>query len=536
MPSIPIPSDYDYQNKSQPLTPSSPAIPKERQDEVDVLGDLNKRLESYIERQRERDMRKDMLDKKLEKIKFSIRESADREIANLNKMHECQVAEIRESREGLSKTNAELQATISRLQGEQARQASMLKKVTDALKDKKKKCDSLVAEKEKLGIELKSESLKKKHELEKMANDLSTSQGENIVVREELDLIKKKLEKYTTDLATLQMKHKTLGEDKELQKLNQQQKIEQLQRELQKLRQLMSESSIRDLEEQLELIRTRCSQEKEELRQELLLGYNKQFSEQQKKIETLQQTLANVQKENESLILKNEKLEPKASNAPELEAELAALNTKMDQKQAKILELEQVQKTLSEKVTKERFERLSAEEKFKGLYDVNVNLKAAIKRYDYLLRHGEDHLQSSPRKRKYFGSMEVDHGGKQEGVQIHFAFDEGELNKSHKVQGSIKIINYDTEKVSLQHWYLRSKETGAIFRFPDDAVLHSKQESLIFVGKDNTDNILRISGKKPDYKWVEENVFRGNSGEAELVDDTGTVIWSEKFAVTVLQD
>lgn len=183
-----------------------------------------------------------------------------------------------------------------------------------------------------------------------------------------------------------------------------QQKIEKNLIQLQKLEDVSGAKSLDELEDQLSTIRTRCNQEKEHLRQELLLQYNKKSSEWKLKVKTLQQTLEKVQKENQRLILENEKLLPKANTHPELMNEIKILNEKIVQQQAQILALEGRKSNLKNQYDQERTGRLSAEEKFDGLYDVNVNLTNQIKRYDYLLSHGEDHLHAkspfkSPRKR-----------------------------------------------------------------------------------------------------------------------------------------
>merc|ERR1712087_467823 len=129
--------------------------------------------------------------------------------------------------------------------------------------------------------------------------------------------------------------------------------------------------------------------EKKRLVQELELRYSGQSAEHQQKIVTLQQQLMNIQNENQRLILENEKLFPKARTHASLEDECKTLNIKCGEYYKKNIELDQRLTILESKLSKERTERISAEEKFQGLYHVNINLKAAIKRYDNILSNGE---------------------------------------------------------------------------------------------------------------------------------------------------
>lgn len=519
-------------------TPISPATPEIRKDEALELGDLNKRLEMYVERHKQHDMERNILEKKMLELKATIRQNAEQEIGNLTAMHESQLADIRKNRDEISAANVRLTATVTKLEEQKSRQAKMLDKIKDALSEKKKKCDALAMNNEHLHHKLETEMFLKKQEIEKLTSDLTTSNGDLAALRDEIALVKEKLEHEVDLRMSLETRWKVLKEDKELQKIEWQQQIAKKTTEIKKMEDILGTTGLNELDDMLSAMQARHEEEKTRLLQELELRYNGQSAEQRQTIVTLQQQLANVQTENQRLILENEKLFPKARTHGSLEDECKALNVRCGEYEKKNIVFKQTVAILESKFNEERIARLASEEKFQGLYHINVNLKAAIKRYDNILSNGEQDytLGSQKKKRKCHeghvhqptfedttDSMEL------EGVRIHFEFDEEELNKSHQVQGDIKIVNYDSVAVNLQNWCIRSKETGARFNFPNNAVLPPKEERSILIGKNNTD-------KLPDYHWDEEGVFSGDVGEAELVDASGTVVWNEKFAVTFDQD
>lgn len=165
-----------------------------------------------------------------------------------------------------------------------------------------------------------------------------------------------------------------------------------------------------------------------------------------------------------------------------------------------------------------------AEEKYTSLYDVNIDLRITIEKYEKLLGEIEDRDEYHQSKRKkVITRLEED-------LSLAIELDEEELNKNRRICGCIKLKNSGPNIASLKNFHLRIKESACEpLYFSDDENVQPNQEINIWVKKYETAN----DDKNIDNMTIWDIVFPQEKAEVELINASNATICSAGYETSV---
>jgi len=521
--------------KTPRSSPSLSPTRATRMEEKEELQELNKRLEFYILRNREKDASQGVLQRELDLL----RERTDEELAHAEQVHQQQLEELRKSREAEKQKSDNLQAELNRVSKE-------LETTKRILAQSREAEDRLRQDNEQLRKDLSAQQFEVAQLTDanqQLEDERKILQASDADAKEALENAAEESAAFKTRAEKAEASLQNLKEDSSVALSKAQAEIKRLRAQVDDLshRHTHVEEELRkELTAQLATIIEKRQQEWEEEKNDGLAQLKEIYDE---KIAAYRDHLARAGHELE--ILKAQKLAA-VSEAEKVKTsfeEFQAVKTTMKKR---IEELEEAVKSEKARPARQLAEKneiirhLKAafkrkDEEFDALMDVKIALAMEIKAYRQMLEKEESRLgYKSPTSRKKRKLTEEPDEEAVEAVAASSSFSssssgfaavqaEAPLRFSGMdVHGKyLTIRNNSTEDQQLTGWYIRAQSTGLELKLPE-ITLKTGSSITIWTSEEHREK----HNPPTDIFWdAEGNTFDDVNGDvAELVDPQDNVI------------
>jgi len=491
-----------------------------RLEDKEELAELNKRLEVYILKNREKDANHGSVQREVD----AVRERAEEELQRMEDLHQQQLADLRKARDDEKLANARLntehKANVQELEAARV-EIAQLRQTNDRLHDQNQ--------------ELQNDLAKKNMENAQLQNQCDANKGQLAVAQTKLSGAEAELENLRNALADAQERADVAEAKLDASTSNTDNNVAKLQAEIKRLRKDLDASNHKgshvedelraELSEQLTEIIAKRQQEWEEDKGDALAELKAIYDE---KIQAYRDHLERAGHELEMAKAQREQAVQEAEENKTLREEFEATRTTLKNR---IVELEEAVKSersrpsreLAEKI--EIIRRLKAafkrkDEEFDQLMDVKIALAMEIKAYRQLLEKEEQRLgykspgAGSKRRRTGGSSFTESHTDdatlRFSGIDVHGRY--------------ITIRNESTEDTALEGWTLRSSARGTQLELPADLVLSAGQSLTIWTGADAKEK----HNPPSEIGWeTVGNAWDDVHGDvAELLDPEGNLVGS----------
>lgn len=491
-----------------------------RLEEKEELAELNKRLEVYILKNREKDASQGSVQREID----AVRERAEDELQRVEDLHQQQLADLRKARDDEKLANARLntehKANLQELEAARV-EIAQLRQTNDRLHDQNQ--------------DLQGELAKKNMENAQLQNQLDATKGQLAVVQSKLAGVEADLEQTRNALQEAQERADVAEAKLDASTSNTDNNIAKLQAEIKRLRKELDEVNHKgnhvedelraELSAQLTEIIAQRQLEWEEDKGDALAELKAVYDE---KVQAYRDHLERAGHELEMAKAQREAAIQEAEENKTLREEFEATRTTLKNR---IVELEEAVKSersrpsreLAEKI--EIIRRLKAafkrkDEEFDQLMDVKIALAMEIKAYRQLLEKEEQRLgykspaTGSKRRRTGGSSFTETHSDdatlRFSGIDVHGRY--------------ITIRNEATEDTALEGWVLRSSALGNTLDLPADIVLSAGQSLTIWTGAESKEK----HNPPTDVGWeTNGNAWDDVNGDvAELIDPEGNLVGS----------
>jgi len=489
---------------SSSATPRMTPTRMARVEEKVQLQELNKRLEFYILRQRERDASLGGAQRELDIVK----DNTEREVETIKRTYETQIQNVRQSRDEQATENAQLQEQTSR-------QASLIKQLSNQLLSEQKKSADLEELNRSLNADnqsLRSKLFSADELCKSLTHDLELERNSNQTLKEDLDKVRAVADHASSRLAGLESTARNLKEDNDLLLKRHEHEVTELNRQLEQLsgsRAAIEDELRKIFAQQLTEILAERQQQYEEEKNAGMAELKTLYDE---KISAYRESLEHLASELEETKQKCAELEVRAMTTTGgiSDAEMAReiLEKKIHDLEEKLTEMGQSHlKAMAEKSRMIQHLQKSFQQKdedFDALMDVKIALAMEIKAYRMLLENEEDRLgYKAPTNKKasndFTGSLYI---------------------SKMDVEGSQFVIrNGSTDPISLDGWSIRSQNTEEEFKFPGNITVPSGAIFTVWCGP----NAKEREDLPSDLAWEGDNIWDEKGDCVLLTDPEGDV-------------
>ncbi|XP_041647209.1 lamin L3 isoform X2 [Cheilinus undulatus] len=375
--------------------PSSSTSPTRlsRIQEKDELRSLNDRLANYIQRVQELESERSFMLTQLEEKD----ESKSREMGNVRRLYEEELADVRRSLDGLASERARLQIDYGNLGDEYRRlkarnqkkesdlatALSQLRKAEAALSSKDAEYTKLLSDNKRLNedsTDLQGQLENVEHTLDDMKNQLSSEILRRVALENQVQTLKEELElqRNIREQETTELRHRHESQLIELESGRQREFESKLAQSMQKLRQ-DHESQLQQYKEEMDKTYSLKLQNAEQValeKNKVASATNDELETTRSRLKTLSSQLQQYQKDKRMLEGRFQDLERT------LDSERDVWQQKLGQKEQELLSL--------------RSQMYTQLEDYENLLDIKLALDMEINAYRKMLEVEEQRLQLSP--------------------------------------------------------------------------------------------------------------------------------------------
>jgi len=490
---------------SSSATPRMTPTRMARVEEKIQLQELNKRLEFYILRQRERDASLGGAQRELDIVK----DNTEREVETIKRTYETQIHNVRQSRDEQAAENAQLQEQTSR-------QASLIKQLSNQLMAEQKKSSDLEELNRSLNADnqsLRSKLFSADELCKSLTHDLELERNSNEQLKEDLEKVRAVADHASSRLAGLESTARNLKEDNDLLLKRHEHEVTELNRQLEQLsgsRAAIEDELRKIFAQQLTEILAERQQQYEDEKNAGMAELKTLYDE---KISAYRESLEHLASELEETKQKCAELEVRAMTTTGgiSDAEMAReiFEKKIHELETKLGEMgENHLKTMAEKSRMIQHLQKSFQQKdedFDALMDVKIALAMEIKAYRMLLENEEDRLgYRAPSNKKasndFTGSLYI---------------------SKMDIEGSQFVIrNGSTEPISLEGWSIRSQNTEDEFKFPGNITVPSGAIFTVWCGPDAKER----ENLPSDLAWEGDSIWDEKGDCVLLANPEGEIV------------
>jgi chromosome segregation ATPase len=489
-----------------------------RLEEKAELQDLNKRLELYIMKNREKDASKGVMERELDELRDNFRNELMRE----RDEYARQIAAVREARDSEATQRAELDRKCKDLESQLRLQEEETATARDDQAKARSELDEALAElasktSEAQRLRDEANALRSQLNVEKarnaeLAKELAAARDRASTAESEVDGLRSRAEAAESDLQTFQG-----NQDAQLQHYRD--RVAELAAKLASKEEELRREFADDLQQQIEERQQAAEEEKNEALALLKAAYDEKIAAYRDHLERAGHELERLRNQRDEVEAAQTKIRLREE---QFEAVQITLKNRVKELEDEIeAERARPNKLLAEK--NEIIRRLKAsfkrkDEEFDELMDVKIALALEIKQYRQLIEDEEERLGYRSNKKRKRGpgadAASAEHerraAEEEESLIISGMDTEGKY---------INFRNNSTRNISLNGWTLQSQEHK--FAFPEGIELGPGEGVTVHTGP----GAAGEENFPKDIAWVtEETVWDPAGDEAVLMDPEGNQV------------